>query len=240
MTNLESRRFLIGCSLGDGCLSRSSRNGSVTLHIQRKQQHGAYAIWQLSKLNEILGTKASLRYFLDKGKYPAVRFGVTSKALLSPVYDLLYPNGKKIFSSDLLQELTLSELALFWMDDGSLEVRKRVKLSGSVKIERSAWLAVCEDETTTDLVGTWIQSLTGSRYTKVRHVSGKFYLRWHSQQCRNLIEKIKPFVLPCLGYKVDLSRTGKVSEWLSESQLHQEVDDKATRVPRTQFNKIEG
>lgn len=240
MTNLESRRFLIGCSLGDGCLSRSPRNGSVTLHIQRKQQHGAYAIWQLSKLNEILGTKASLRYFLDKGKYPAVRFGVTSKALLSPVYDLLYPNGKKIFSSDLLQELTLSELALFWMDDGSLEVRKRVKPSGSVKIERSAWLAVCEDEPTTDLIGTWIQSLTGSRYTKVRHVSGKFYLRWHSQQCRNLIEKIKPFVLPCLGYKVDLSRTGKVSEWLSESQLHQEADDKATRVPRTQFNEIEG
>lgn len=240
MTNLESRRFLIGCSLGDGCLSRSPRNGSVTLHIQRKQQHEAYAIWQLSKLNEILGTKASLRYFLDKGRYPAVRFGVTSKALLSPVYDFLYPNGKKIFSSDLLQELALPELALFWMDDGSLEVRKRVKPSGSVKIERSAWLAVCEDEATTDLVGTWIQSLTGSRYTKVRHVSGKFYLRWHSQQCRNLIEKIKPFVLPCLGYKVDLSRTGKVSEWLSESQLHQEADDKATRVPRTQFNEIEG
>ena len=236
----ESRRFLIGCSLGDGCLSRSPRNGSVTLHIQRKQQHQAYAVWQLTKLNDILGTKATLRCFLDKGKYPAVRFGVTSKALLLPVYQLLYPEGKKRFSSDCLQELGLAELALFWMDDGSLEVRKRVKSSGAIKIERSAWLAVCEDETTTDLVGTWIQSLTGSSYTKVRHVSGSFYLRWHSRQCRNLIEKIKPFVLPCLGYKVDLSRTGKVSEWLSESHLHKEEDDKATRVPRTRINKIEG
>ena len=240
MTNLESRRFLIGCSLGDGCLFRSPRNGSVTLHIQRKQEHHAYASWQLSKLNQILGTKATLKSFLDKGKYPAVRFGVTSKALLTPIYGLLYPKGKKTFSSVLLEDLTLAELALFWMDDGSLEVRKRIKPSGAVKIERSAWLAVCEDEVITELVGSWIQSLTGSRHTKVRHVSGKFYLRWHSQQCRNLIEQIKPFVLPCLGYKVDLSRTGKVSEWLSESHLHKEEDDKATRVPRTRLNLIEG
>lgn len=236
MTNLESRRFLIGCSLGDGCLSRSPRNGSVTLHIQRKQQHQPYAEWQLSKLNETLGTKATLRYFLDKGKYPAVRFGVTNKKLLVPVYDLVYPNAKKTFSKEVLSELGLQELALFWMDDGSLEVRKRVSKTGCVKIERSGWLAVCEDEPTTDLVGEWIQSLTGSSYTKVRHVSGNFYLRWHSKQCRNLIEKIKPYVLPCIGYKVDLTRTGKVSDWLSESHLHNEEDDKATRVPRTRIN----
>lgn len=238
MMNLESQRFLMGCSLGDGCLSKAKRNGSVTLHIQRKHDHQAYAKWQLSKLNNLLGTKATLRYFLDKGKYPAIRFGVTSKNLLTPIYNLLYPFDKKVFSTEVLQNLQLPELALFWMDDGSLEVRKRKKTSGLEKIERSAWLAVCEDEPTTDLVGKWIESLTNARFTKVRHVSGNYYLRWHSAQCRNLIKKIEPYVLPCLGYKVDLTRTGKVSEWLSESHLQViEEDDKATRVPRTQFNK---
>lgn len=217
MTNLESQRFLIGCSLGDGCLSKAKRNGSITLHIQRKGAHQPYAAWQLSKLNNILGTRATLRTFLDKGKYPAVRFGVTNKKILTPVYNLLYPFDKKIFSTEVLQELQLPELALFWMDDGSLEVRKRKKPSGSEKIERSAWLAVCEDEPTTDLVGQWIESLTQAKYTKVRHVSGKYYLRWHSAQCRNLMQKIKPYILPCLGYKVDLNRTGNVSDWLSES-----------------------
>ena len=241
MTNLESQRFLIGCSLGDGCLSKAKRNGSITLHIQRKQLHQSYAQWQLSKLNIILGTKANLKSFLDKGKYPAVRFGVTNKKILTPIYDLLYPFDKKIFSIEVLQDLQLPELALFWMDDGSLEVRKRTKLSGSEKIERSAWLAVCEDESTTHTVGQWIESLTGSRFTKVRHVSGKYYLRWHSAQCRNLIQKIQPYVLPCLGYKVDLTRTGKVSEWLSESHLqNNEEDDKATRVPRTLLKIFEG
>lgn len=221
MTNLESQRFLIGCSLGDGCLSKAKRNGSITLHIQRKGAHQPYAEWQLSKLNNLLGTKATLRSFLDKGKYPAVRFGVTNKKLLTPIYDLLYPFDKKIFSIEALQKLQLPELALFWMDDGSLEVRKRKRISGSEKIERSAWLAVCEDEITTDIVGQWIESLTTAKYTKVRHVSGKYYLRWHSAQCRNLIQKIQPYVLPCLGYKVDLNRTGKVSDWLSESHLQQ-------------------
>lgn len=241
MTNLESLRFLIGCSLGDGCLSKAKRNGSVTLHIQRKQAHQTYAEWQLSKLNHLLGTKATLKCFLDKGKYPAVRFGVTSKKLLTPIYDLLYPCDKKIFSAEVLEKLQLPELALFWMDDGSLEIRKRKKASGAEKIERSAWLAVCEDEVTTDLVGQWIESLTNSKYTKVRHVSGKYYLRWHSAQCRNLIQKIEPYVLPCLGYKVDLTRTGKVSEWLSESYLqNKEEDNKATRVPRTLIRSLKG
>lgn len=219
MTNLESQRFLIGCSLGDGCLSKAKRNGSITLHIQRKGTHQPYAEWQLSRLNKLLDTKATIRTFLDKGKYPAVRFGVTNKKILTPIYDLLYPFDKKIFSVEVLQKLQLPELALFWMDDGSLEVRKRKRISGSEKIERSAWLAICEDEITTDLVGQWIESLTSAKYTKVRHVSGKYYLRWHSAQCRNLIQKIEPYVLPCLGYKVDLNRTGNVSDWLSESHL---------------------
>lgn len=237
MTNLESQRFLIGCSLGDGCLSRCKRSGSVTLHIQRKQQHLAYAVWQLEKLNAILGTKASIKCFVDKGKYPAARFGVTNKKILTPVYELLYPTGKKIISPKVLNGLGLQELALFWMDDGSLEIRKRTRPTGAIRIERSAWLAVCEDEEKTNNVGDWIQSLTGSKYTKVRHVSGSYYLRWHSQQCKNLIEKIQPYILPCLGYKADLNRTGTVSEWLSESKLQiPEMDDKATRVPRTQLN----
>jgi len=241
MTNLESQRFLIGCSLGDGCLSKAKRNGSITLHIQRKQAHQAYAEWQLSKLNALLGTKATLKSFLDKGKYPAVRFGVTSKNLLTPIYNLLYPLDKKKFTSEVLQNLQLPELALFWMDDGSLEVRKRKTSKGTEKIERSAWLAVCEDESTTDLIGCWIESLTGAKFTKVRHVTGKYYLRWHSAQCRNLIQKIEPYVLPCLGYKVDLTRTGKVSEWMSESHLHTvEEDNKATRVPRALANNLKG
>jgi len=242
MMNLESQRFLIGCTIGDGCLSKDKRHGSVTLHIQRKQAHLEYAKWQLQKLNLLLNTNASLKHFLDKGKYPAIRFGVTNKKLLTPVYDLLYPQGKKLLTPKVLEGLGLQELALFWMDDGSLEVRKRKRPTGTIKIERSAWLAVCENEETVSNVGNWIQDLTTARYTTVRHVSGNYYLRWHSLQCKTLIEKLHPFVLPCLRYKVDLSRTGTVSEWLSESKLpSREMDDKATRVPRTQPNKtVEG
>lgn len=178
-----------------------------------------YANWQLSKINSILGSNATLREYLDKSKYPSVRFGASSKSLLSPIYDSLYLNGSKTFTENVLADLGLPELAIFWMDDGSLEVRKRVnRNTGNVKIERSAWLAVCTDEIQADIVGSWIFNLTSANYTKVKHRSGKYYLRWHSAQCRKLITAVQPYILPCVAYKADLSRTCSVKEWLSESQ----------------------
>lgn len=235
MTSIEIQRFLLGCAIGDGCISKSKSHGICTLHIQRKLAHYEYAEWQLNRLNSCLGTKANLKVFNDKGKYPCVRFGVTSKKILSPVYSLLYPNGLKVISARVLETLTLEELALFWMDDGSLEVRKRVKPTGSTKIERIAWLAVCENEQTANEVNLWIHHLTGATGRNVRHKSGKYYLRWHSQQCKMLVNAIDKYILPCLKYKTDLSRTGSVSEWLSKSKLqNNEVDDKVTQVPCTQ------
>lgn len=172
---------------------------------------------------------------MDKGKYPAVRFGASNKKILSSIHSLLYPNNKKTFTTKVLYLLGLQELALFWMDDGSLEVRKRQK-PRSVKIERSGWLAVCTDEYQADIVGNWIQHLTTARYTKVQHKSGRYYLRWHAAQCRLLINAIQPYILPCVAYKTDLNRICSVKEWLSESQ-HQTliVDDKMARAPYTQL-----
>lgn len=237
----QDRQLLLGFALGDGCLHRDPRWGSVSLRIGRAARYEDYAKWQLQQTNAILGSEANLRYFKAKGKYPFVEFAASNKEVLTPLRELLYPFGVKVFSEKVLEQLSLRELALLWMDDGSLEVRKRQR-PRSVKIERSAWLAVCEDESQTDLVGYWIQSLTGAKHTKVQHVkSGKYYLRWHSAQCKTLITAVEPFCFPSLRYKVDLNRTCSVKEWLSESQLPaREVDDKAARAPRTQTVLAEG
>lgn len=230
----QDRRLLLGFALGDGCLHREPRWGSVSLRIGRAARYEDYALWQLQQTNAILGTKATLRYFKAKGKYPFLEFAAGNKEVLTPLRELLYPSGVKVFTEGLLEQLSLRELALLWMDDGSLEVRKRQR-PRSVKIERSAWLAICEDKEQTEMVGCWIQSLTGAKHTKVRHSkSGKYYLRWHSAQCKTLISAVEPFCFPSLRYKVDLNRTCSVKEWLSESQHPaREVDDKTARAPRT-------
>jgi hypothetical protein len=232
--NKSDELLLLSFALGDGCLHKEPKWGSVSFRLGRAARYEDYARWQLEQVNSILGTKANLRYFLAKGKYPFVEFAAGNKELLTPLYSLLYSKGTKVFSEEVLAPLSLRELAILWMDDGSLEVRKRQR-PRSVKIERSAWLAICEDEKQTDLVGCWIESLTGARYTKVKHSkSGKYYLRWHSAQCKTLINAVAPFCFPSLEYKVDLNRTCSVKEWLSESQLSlRKVDDKAARALRT-------
>jgi len=156
-----------------------------------------------------------------------------AKEKLRPVFSLLYPDGVKRFRPQVFQGLGPEELALFWMDDGSLEVRKRQR-PRSVKIERSGWLAISHDEEEADTVARWIHEITGSTASRVHHRTGMIYLRWFSKQFRLLADSISEYIHPCLAYKVDLNRTGTVAEWLSESQLPEwKVDDKAARVPRT-------
>ena len=170
---------------------------------------------------------------MDKGKHPAVRFGVSSKQFLNPIHEVLYPMGVKHFTRTAVKNLGAQALALFWMDDGSLEVRRRQR-PRSVKIERSGWLPASKDEDEVAVLNEWIHGVTGAQGSVTRHRSGMFYLRWHSRQFRLLVEAIAKYVHPCLAYKVDLNRTGTVAEWLSESQLPcGEVDDKATRALRT-------
>jgi hypothetical protein len=237
----QDRQLLIGFALGDGCLHREPKWGSVSIRIGRAARYEDYAAWQLTEVNRILGTKANMRHFLAKGKYPFVEFAAGNKRELTPLYEFLYPSGVKTFTPKVLELMSLRELALLWMDDGSLEVRKR-KRPRSIKVERSAWLAICEDEIQTELVGDWIKSLTGAIHTKVKHSkSGKYYLRWHSAQCKKLITAVEPYCFPSLRYKVDLSRTVSVKEWLSESQLSfGKVDDKTARAPRTLLGNTKG
>jgi hypothetical protein len=212
-----TQAFFMGCALGDGCLRRDKRFGTVTLHISRCQRQAPYAQWQLARLNQELGTAASLRSFMDKGKYPAVRFGVSSKRHLAPVYDVLYPNGVKRFTPQAFSDLGPEALALLWMDDGSLEVRRRQR-PRSIKVERSGWLPVSKDEEEVDVVASWIHDVTGASGSVVRHKGGMLYLRWFTKQFRLLVGAITEYIHPCLAYKVDLSRTGTVAQWLSESQ----------------------
>lgn len=226
MTFSANRQFVIGCALGDGCLKTAEDGRSTTLYISRCARHEPYAQWQLDRLNRILGTHATLRHFSDKGKYPAVRFGVTSVYALRSVQELLYPGGAKEFRYSWLKELGPEALALFWMDDGSLEVRKRQR-PRSVKIERIGWLATSHDAEQVEAIARWTHDVTGATPSMVTHRSGLVYLRWFSRQFRTFVSAIDEFVVPCMKYKVDLNRSGTVAEWFSESQRQQlAVDDK--------------
>ena len=111
--NDQERNFLIGCTLGDGCIRKDSRRFTYTFVLSRCARHKEYASWQLSQINKILDSKANLHEFMDKGKYPAVRFGASNKKLLSEIYDYLYFDGTKMFTEQTLSLLGIKELALF-------------------------------------------------------------------------------------------------------------------------------
>jgi hypothetical protein len=207
--------FLLGCCLGDGCLSKEQNYGSVMLKYSHKATQGSLVYDTMLRVNEILSTKATCRHYLDNG-HPAVGFGASSKAVLNDCYELLYPLGKKVFTKRLLRDLGLSELAYFFMDDGSLEVRTRSKPRR--KVERTAWLAVSHDQEEVDAVHEWIYELTGASGRVVRHRSGMLYLRWHALQCRNLVSSVRPYVHPCVAYKVDFDRACSVAEWLTANK----------------------
>lgn len=174
----------------------------------KKQE--SYLRWKAGIVSAILETKGKVRERIWKvqGKeYPAVEFVAGSNAII-PIYSGLYIDQKKTFTKDFLGRLGLTALSLFWMDDGCLSFSYKTSKSGQKLVrDRSAMLSVCSSVEQCSVVGDWIESITGAAYKLVPHkASGRYYLRWSSNNMRILIRTLESYVFPHeeMRYKVDL------------------------------------
>lgn len=158
----------------------------------------AYLEWKAKKLNSIFGRscKVGAGSYIDKrsGKeYRRAQFAITSQ-LLDPLYEEIYVNGKKTYSSKWLSRLGLEELAVVWMDDGNLEPKKRV-----------GRLNVYEDKSQCQIIANWIQSLCGAigRYEDYEN-NGTGRLRYPPTEMVKIVNAIRQFMLPEFNHKIAL------------------------------------
>ena len=127
-----NKSILIGLLLGDGYIDPKGR-----IYIEHCKEQLEYCVYKAKLLHSVIGGKDIKVSLLQRKRTPlkngkkyksgdtfiTCKFSKQSKHFI-PIRDLLYPNGKKEITKEVLECLTPLSIALWWMDDGNLNRRK--------------------------------------------------------------------------------------------------------------------
>jgi recombination protein RecA len=110
--------IVLGGLMGDGAISWSQNKVAGRFRMGHGAEQHVYADWKASLFANI-GTCRSTN---DKG---AVFHDLPPLVELAPLREAVYIGGKKILSDDYLKQLTRLALAIWYMDDGTFQVRAK-------------------------------------------------------------------------------------------------------------------
>ncbi|MBI2764696.1 MAG: recombinase RecA [Chloroflexi bacterium] len=178
-----------GSLLGDGCLSPvKSTSKGMRFRLGHGTKQSDYLDWKVSLFQNIPG---SWRRTPDAGFWDSTP--------LPELYDLrreVYRDGHKNFSKRYLDSLTPFGLALWYMDDGSLDLR-----APSFERGRVAIVVEAMSEDTRERLLTTLRDRFGLE-AQLDEVNDQAILRFHQPATEKLHEAIAAYVHPSMQYKL--------------------------------------
>lgn len=196
--NKKQKSLIIGCILGDGYITKKTKEGNSYLSIQHSEKQYEYLVYKRNRFIEE-GFDVSKIYDVSR-KYKAYRFNVKLRLVFNNLRHALYPNGNKTISRHFLNWLDSEGLAIWVMDDGN----SAVKFKDNKCVSR--WISIA----TYDF--TYQEHIIIQKYMNVVHhlnmkiYKDRKYFRSHfnSTESNKLIPIIKPYFIPSMEYKIDL------------------------------------
>ena len=208
LSRVETRSAVVGMTLGDGYMVKKVPTSMSFVHSPRQL---AYATWKAGILEVLTGYPIkpySYQTKLSNGKsYEQVRFMSRTHPLLQRIRYVAYPDAKKTITEKLLFYLTPLGLAIWYMDDGSINfIKRKGKITG-----RQIFLHTACPENEADLVRNYFLSTWGIDWKKfkIRQDSGFFSLRANANNAVEFFKLISQYVHPSMRYKIDLQYYSK-------------------------------
>ena len=119
----ESRNLLIGLLLGDGTIS--SNNVFKLSHCEAQRD---YLEWKIKQLNEMAIRNNGIKSYTSMCGFNIGKTVLYTQLNIIPFIKVLrrvvYQKGKKTFSRKLLNRLDARGIAIWYMDDGHINIRK--------------------------------------------------------------------------------------------------------------------
>ena len=184
--------LLLGLSIGDG-----------TIHIRGDRLQLNHSIKQL----EYLKYKKELLEQYDiypeiheytSGEYSLCRFGFKHE-YCKELRNILYPNDEKYISLDILNLLSDREIAIWYMDDGSLYVKKGKpgKSGDSYELVISTYCKT--EEEALDII-KFLKLRYDADFT-IKRNKGKFSVRCGKRAAIKFLNKIQIYICESMLYK---------------------------------------
>ena len=143
-------------------------------------------------------------YKYDYPKYntSVYQFTTNTNDLTKYLINLFYPNDKKIISKEALEQLTLEGIAWWYMDDGSMSIKKIDGKPRGAEITLNTYLTVEENQIIIDFFQnqyniTW----------KLNKSKGKYRLRMGKKEGKKFFALIEPYIIDSMKYKIDFNKS---------------------------------
>lgn len=190
--------IIVGTLLGDGSLEHDKFKAS-RLQIKQADRKKEYVIWLYEKLANLVKTPPKQRpdtlqwYFSTRSLRSLEEFRV-----------IFYENGRKTVPYSIKNMLNSPiSLAVWFMDDGTLDYREKSHYSFSISaddftVEETKLLQDALKENFGIISNIQTPSSRGKRYTKL-------YIGKDGRD--RFLEIIRPYILPCFAYKLPPNRS---------------------------------
>jgi hypothetical protein len=193
----RQKEIVFGTLLGDGYLrptNGNAKNCSYALSCCHGEKQLEYLKWKFSEFSDFVTTKEfriNTRQF--QGNAPTYAFSTVSHPFLNEAHNICYwNNGKKDISPQWLEQLTPLSIAVWYMDDGSLNTRYHtIVLCTNSFSQMGQQLAIDYFRDQFD-----IQAVLEPRR------NNQTVIRINASQSRKFMDLVSPHVPPCMSYKL--------------------------------------
>ena len=119
----EGRNLLIGMLLGEGTISNNN-----VFKLAHSTEQKDYLEWKINQLKEAAIRNTGIKSYISSRGYNKGSEVLYTQLNIIPFIKVLrrvvYKNGKKTFSRKLLNRLDAKGIAIWFMDDGHINIRK--------------------------------------------------------------------------------------------------------------------
>lgn len=193
----RQQEIVFGTVLGDGYLrptNSNAENHSYALSLCHGEKQLEYLKWKFAELENFVTTKEfriSTRQF--RGNAPTYAFSTVSHPFLNEVHRICYSaNGKKDITAQWLAHITPLALAVWYMDDGSLNKRYHTVVLCTNSFSRQGQL----------LAISFLKERYGIDAVLEPRRNNQTVIRINASQSRKFMDIIAPHVPACMEYKL--------------------------------------
>lgn len=221
LTN-EEKSLLLALCLGDGCLRKPNpRGGNVQFECAHSTKQEEYLTWKRDLVYKIFGgnkpPKIGYKEIKLKGydtTYHACRFCKTHP-YFTYLRKLLYPDGVKVMTREILDKLTPQGIAIWYMDDGSFY--KKDNADGTKSICFDLRISTdCFSKEENEIIVDYFKEVWGINfYVFLGHKDRKNYnwiIRANKEAAIKFIDLVKPYIIPSMEYKIEYKSINNFQE----------------------------
>lgn len=221
----DSRNLLIAMLLGDGTISNNN-----VFKLSHSFQQKEYLKWKIKQLNDAGIRNNGLKTYISSCGYNLGKEVLYSQLNIIPFVKVLrkvfYKPKKVLGNRKLLNRLDARGIAIWYMDDGHINIRKTNKRIHGFYIK----IATCLSKEENQIIIDYFNQVWNISFYQFSEGRGTYSICCGTKEGIKFIEIVKPYVsqIPSMTYKIhyDLSQRDKILyDKISLGRLNAEMHD---------------